>query len=107
MKEKVIKEIEQKMASILNNEQKEKLREVLIYTFFNITSPERIKAKPSFKFTFPSRIDLTSLPFRAIPQIKVSTTSYLKFTSLFVATTFIFISFHYVNISTSQFLFRN
>ena len=36
MKEKVIKEIEQKMASILNNEQKEKLREVLIYTFFNI-----------------------------------------------------------------------
>jgi len=36
MKEKVIKEIEQKMASILNNEQKEKLREVLLYTFFNI-----------------------------------------------------------------------
>mgnify|MGYP002729085027 FL=1 len=36
MKEKVIKEIEQKMASILNNEQKEKLREVLSYTFFNI-----------------------------------------------------------------------
>ena len=36
MKEKVIKEIEQKMASILNNEQKEKLKEVLLYTFFNI-----------------------------------------------------------------------
>lgn len=36
MKEKVMKEIEQKMASILNNEQKEKLREVLLYTFFNI-----------------------------------------------------------------------
>ena len=36
MKENVIKEIEQKMASILNNEQKEKLREVLLYTFFNI-----------------------------------------------------------------------
>lgn len=36
MKEKVIKEIEQKMANILNNEQKEKLREVLLYTFFNI-----------------------------------------------------------------------
>lgn len=36
MKEKVIREIEQKMASILNNEQKEKLREVLLYTFFNI-----------------------------------------------------------------------
>ena len=36
MKEKVIKEIEQKMAIILNNEQKEKLREVLLYTFFNI-----------------------------------------------------------------------
>ena len=36
MKEKVIKEIEQKMASILNNEQKEKLKEVLSYTFFNI-----------------------------------------------------------------------
>ncbi len=36
MKEKVIKEIEQKMASVLNNEQKEKLREVLLYTFFNI-----------------------------------------------------------------------
>lgn len=36
MKEKVIKEIEQKMASILNNEQKEKLSEVLLYTFFNI-----------------------------------------------------------------------
>ncbi len=36
MKEKVIKEIEQKMASILNNEQKEKLREVLLYTFYNI-----------------------------------------------------------------------
>ena len=28
MKEKVIKEIEQKMASILNNEQKEKLKDV-------------------------------------------------------------------------------
>lgn len=36
MKEKVIKEIEQKMASILNNEQKKKLKEVLSYTFFNI-----------------------------------------------------------------------
>lgn len=36
MKEKVIKEIEQRMASILNNEQKEKLKEVLLYTFFNI-----------------------------------------------------------------------
>ena len=36
MKEKVIKEIEQKMASILNNEQKEKLKEVLLYTFYNI-----------------------------------------------------------------------
>lgn len=36
MKEKVIKEIEQKMASILNNEQKEKLKEVLSYTFFSI-----------------------------------------------------------------------
>ena len=36
MKEKVMKEIEQKMASILNNEQKEKLREVLLYIFFNI-----------------------------------------------------------------------
>ena len=36
MKETVIKEIEQKMAIILNNEQKEKLREVLLYTFFNI-----------------------------------------------------------------------
>lgn len=36
MKDKVIKEIEQKMASILNNEQKGKLREVLLYTFFNI-----------------------------------------------------------------------
>lgn len=36
MKEKVIKEIEQKMANILNNEQKEKLKEVLSYTFFNI-----------------------------------------------------------------------
>lgn len=34
MKEKVIKEIEQKMASILNNEQKEKLKEVLLYTFY-------------------------------------------------------------------------
>ena len=31
-----MKEIEQKMASCLNNEQKEKLREVLAYTFFNI-----------------------------------------------------------------------
>ena len=36
MKEKVIKEIEQKMASILNNEQKEKLKEVLLYIFYNI-----------------------------------------------------------------------
>ena len=36
MKKKVIKEIEQKMASILNNEQKEKLKEVLLYTFYNI-----------------------------------------------------------------------
>ena len=36
MKEKVIREIEQKMANILNNEQKEKLKEVLSYTFFNI-----------------------------------------------------------------------
>ena len=36
MKEKVIKEIEQKMASILNNEQKEKLKKVLLYTFYNI-----------------------------------------------------------------------
>lgn len=36
MKEKVIKEIEQKMASILSNEQKEKLKEVLLYTFYNI-----------------------------------------------------------------------
>lgn len=36
MKERVIKEIEQKMASILNNEQKEKLKEVLLYTFYNI-----------------------------------------------------------------------
>ena len=36
MKEKVIKEIEQKMESILNNEQKEKLKEVLLYTFYNI-----------------------------------------------------------------------
>lgn len=36
MKEKIIKEIEQKMASILNNEQKEKLKEVLLYTFYNI-----------------------------------------------------------------------
>ena len=36
MKEKVIKEIEQKMASILNNEQREKLKDVLLYTFFNI-----------------------------------------------------------------------
>ena len=36
MKEKVMKEIEQKMASILNNEQKEKLKEVLLYTFYNI-----------------------------------------------------------------------
>ena len=36
MKEKVIKEIEQKMASILNNEQKEKLKEILLYTFYNI-----------------------------------------------------------------------
>ena len=36
MKERVIKEIEQRMASILNNEQKEKLKEVLLYTFFNI-----------------------------------------------------------------------
>ena len=36
MKEKVIKEIEQKIASILNNEQKEKLKEVLLYTFYNI-----------------------------------------------------------------------
>ena len=36
MKEKVIKEIEQKMATILNNEQKEKLKEVLLYTFYNI-----------------------------------------------------------------------
>ena len=36
MKEKVIREIEQKMASILNNEQKEKLKEVLLYTFYNI-----------------------------------------------------------------------
>lgn len=36
MKEKVIKEIEQKMANILNNEQKEKLKEVLLYTFYNI-----------------------------------------------------------------------
>ena len=36
MKEKVIKEIEQKMASILNNEQKEKLKEVILYTFYNI-----------------------------------------------------------------------
>lgn len=36
MKEKVIKEIEQRMANILNNEQKEKLKEVLSYTFFNI-----------------------------------------------------------------------
>ena len=36
MKEKVIKEIEQRMASILNNEQKEKLKEVLLYTFYNI-----------------------------------------------------------------------
>lgn len=36
MKEKIIKEVEQKMASILNNEQKEKLKEVLLYTFYNI-----------------------------------------------------------------------
>ncbi len=36
MKEKIIKEIEQKMASILNNEQKEKLKEVLLYIFYNI-----------------------------------------------------------------------
>ena len=36
MKERIIKEIEQKMANVLNNEQKEKLKEVLLYTFFNI-----------------------------------------------------------------------
>ena len=36
MKNEVIKEIEQKMANILNNEQKEKLKEVLLYTFYNI-----------------------------------------------------------------------
>lgn len=36
MKKEIIKEIEQKMAGILNNEQKEKLNEVLLYTFFNI-----------------------------------------------------------------------
>ena len=36
MKERIIKEIEQKMSSVLNNEQKEKLKEVLLYTFFNI-----------------------------------------------------------------------
>ncbi|MBO5179143.1 MAG: tyrosine-type recombinase/integrase [Clostridia bacterium] len=36
MKNEVIKEIEQKMAKILNNEQKEKLKEVLLYTFYDI-----------------------------------------------------------------------
>ena len=36
MKKEIIKEIEQKMAKILNNEQKEKLKEVLLYTFYNI-----------------------------------------------------------------------
>ena len=40
MKKKIIKEIEQKMAYILNNEQKAKLREVLLYTFFNIEVTE-------------------------------------------------------------------
>lgn len=36
MKNEVIKEIEQKMSKILNNEQKEKLKEVLLYTFYDI-----------------------------------------------------------------------
>ncbi len=36
MKEKILKEIEQKMTSILNNEQRKQLKEVLEYTFFNI-----------------------------------------------------------------------
>lgn len=36
MKNEIIKEIEQKMSSILNNEQKAKLSEILKYTFFNI-----------------------------------------------------------------------
>lgn len=36
MKNEVIKEIEQKMAKILNNEQKEKLKEVLLYIFYDI-----------------------------------------------------------------------
>ena len=40
MKNEVIKEIEQKMSSILNNEQKKKLREVLLYTFFNFEITE-------------------------------------------------------------------
>lgn len=40
MKEQVIREIEQKMSIILNNEQKEKLKDVLNYTFFNIDITE-------------------------------------------------------------------
>ena len=36
MKDQVIKEIEQKMSKILNNEQKKKLAEVLLYTFYNL-----------------------------------------------------------------------
>lgn len=36
MKNKVMNEIKQKMAVILNNEQKKKLEEVLLYTFYNI-----------------------------------------------------------------------
>ena len=36
MKNQIINEIQQKMSNILNNEQKEKLTEVLKYVFFNI-----------------------------------------------------------------------
>ena len=41
MKKEIINEIEQKMSSILNNEQKKLLNEVLIYAFFNIEIVEK------------------------------------------------------------------
>ena len=49
MKEQVIKDIEQKMSSILNNEQMKKLSEVLTYVFYDIEVTNRDESKEDAK----------------------------------------------------------
>ena len=49
MKEQVIKDIEQKMSSILNNEQMKKLSEVLTYVFYDIEITNRDESKEDAK----------------------------------------------------------